>query len=44
MAKGRGGRGPSRLDKRREGEAVEARGKDEEPEEETEEEARSGRG
>jgi hypothetical protein len=40
MAKARGGRGPSRLDKRREAEAAEARGKDDEPEEdEGEEEA-----
>lgn len=41
MAKGRGGRPPSRLDKRREAEAVEARERDEEPEEETEEESES---
>jgi hypothetical protein len=34
MAKGRGGRGPSRLDKRREAEAAEARGKGEEREDE----------
>jgi hypothetical protein len=42
MAKGRAGRGPTRLDKRREAEAVEARDKDddrEEAEEEVEEEA-----
>jgi hypothetical protein len=32
MAKGRGGRGPSRLDKRREAEAAEARGKGDEEE------------
>lgn len=42
MAKGRGGRGPSRLDKRREAEAVEARETEEQvegaDEEETEEE------
>jgi len=38
MAKGRGGRPPSRLDKRREAEAAEAR-EHEEPEEEAEEEA-----
>ncbi|HJZ57839.1 MAG TPA: hypothetical protein VKE74_22960 [Gemmataceae bacterium] len=36
MAKGRGGRGPSRLDKRREAEAAEARGQDEEREDEEE--------
>jgi hypothetical protein len=36
MAKGRGGRGPSRLDRRREAEAVEAREQDEEREEEAE--------
>jgi len=44
MAKGRGGRGPSRLDKRREAEAAEARGKGEEREDEAaveEEEAES---
>jgi hypothetical protein len=34
MAKGRGGRGPSRMDKRREAEAAEAREKDDEREEE----------
>lgn len=40
MAKGRGGRGPSRLDKRREADAVEAREKDDEREDaEAEEEA-----
>jgi hypothetical protein len=42
MAKGRGGRGPTRLDKRREADAVEAREKDgdaEEVEEEVEEDA-----
>ena len=39
MAKGRGGRGPSRLDKRREVEAVEARGKGEDEREDEEEEA-----
>ena len=42
MAKGRGGRGPTRLDKRREADAVEARERDgeaEEQEEEVEEEA-----
>ena len=39
MAKGRGGRGPSRMDKRREADAVEARERDEEPEEQEEEEA-----
>ena len=42
MAKGRGGRGPTRMDKRREAEAAEARERDdetEEPEEEAEEEA-----
>ena len=46
MAKGRGGRAPSRLDKRREAEAAEARGKDEEPEveEEAEEEAEADEG
>ena len=38
MAKGRGGRGPSRLDKRREAEAAEARGKGEEREDEVAEE------
>jgi hypothetical protein len=40
MAKGRGGRGPTRMDKRREADAVEAREKDEveEVEEEVEEE------
>lgn len=38
MAKGRGGRGPSRMDKRREAEAAEAREKDEERDEEGEEE------
>ena len=37
MAKGRGGRGPSRLDKRREAEAAEARGKEDEEEVEEEE-------
>lgn len=37
MAKGRGGRPPSRLDKRREVEAAEARERDEEQEEEEEE-------
>lgn len=37
MAKGRGGRGPTRLDKRREAEAAAARGKAEEPEEEEDE-------
>lgn len=46
MAKGRGGRAPSRLDKRREAEAAEARGKDEEAEveEEVEEEAEADEG
>ncbi|VTT99903.1 unnamed protein product [Gemmataceae bacterium] len=39
MAKGRGGRGPSRLDRRRESEAVEAREKEETEEAEVEEEA-----
>jgi hypothetical protein len=42
MAKGRGGRGPTRMDKRREAEAVEAKERDggtEEQEEEVEEEA-----
>jgi hypothetical protein len=39
MAKGRAGRGPSRMDKRREAEAAEAREKDDEREDETEEEA-----
>lgn len=39
MAKGRGGRGPSRLDRRRESEAVEAREKEEAEETEVEEEA-----
>ena len=39
MAKGRGGRGPSRLDRRRESEAVEAREKEEAEESEVEEEA-----
>jgi len=38
MAKGRGGRGPSRLDRRREAEAVEARERDGEVEEVEEEE------
>jgi hypothetical protein len=38
MAKGRGGRAPSRLDKRREAEAAEAREKDDEREDEEEEE------
>ena len=38
MAKGRGGRGPSRMDKRREAEAAEARGKGEEREDEAAEE------
>jgi hypothetical protein len=41
MAKGRAGRGPSRLDKRREADAVEARDKDEERED-TEEAADDG--
>lgn len=47
MAKGRGGRGPSRLDKRREAEAAEARGKGEEREDEVaaeEEEAEADEG
>jgi hypothetical protein len=47
MAKGRGGRGPSRLDKRREAEAAEARGKGEEREDEAtaeEEEAEADEG
>jgi hypothetical protein len=39
MAKGRGGRGPSRMDKRREAEAAEARERDDEQGEEEEEEA-----
>jgi len=39
MAKGRGGRGPSRMDKRREAEAAEAREKDDEREDEEEDEA-----
>jgi hypothetical protein len=41
MAKGRGGRGPTRMDKRREADAVEAREREEpeEQEEEAEEEA-----
>lgn len=38
MAKGRGGRGPSRMDLRRESEAAEARERDEEKEEVEEEE------
>jgi len=44
MAKGRGGRGPTRLDKRRENEAAEAQERDKEAEEpeEAEEEADSG--
>ena len=43
MAKGRGGRAPSRMDKRREAEAAEAREKDEpEAEEEAEEEEAEG--
>src|SRR5262245_54282018 len=42
MAKGRGGRGPSRMDKRREAEAAEARDKDEVAEEEEEEESDDG--
>src|SRR5262249_40248604 len=43
MAKGRGGRPPSRLDKRREAEAAEARERDEDQEEEeAEEEDESG--
>ena len=42
MAKGRGGRGPSRMDKRREAEAAEARERDEEPEEQEEEEESEG--
>jgi hypothetical protein len=51
MAKGRGGRGPSRMDKRREAEAVEAKeareqedGQEEEVEESEEEEADSDAG
>jgi hypothetical protein len=44
MAKGRGGRGPSRMDKRREAEAAEAREKDEERDEEGEEEEESDEG
>jgi len=39
MAKGRAGRGPSRLDKRREAEAAEAREKGDEREDEAEDEA-----
>lgn len=42
MAKGRGGRAPSRLDKRREAEAAEAREKDDEREDEEEEESAEG--
>jgi hypothetical protein len=38
MAKGRGGRGPTRMDKRRENEAAEARERDDETEEAEEEE------
>jgi len=48
MAKGRGGRGPSRLDRRREAEAVEAReqeeGREDEEEAEAEEEAEGDEG
>ncbi len=38
MAKGRGGRGPSRLDKRREAEAAEAREREEQEKEQSDEE------
>jgi hypothetical protein len=44
MAKGRGGRAPSRMDKRREAEAAEAREKDDEREEEEEAEEESDEG
>ena len=39
MAKGRGGRGPTRMDLRRQADAAEARGRDDEPKEEEEEAA-----